>query len=78
MWCGRPRVTDERRTPVEDQDKIQTDDEVEAHKKKVRLANEEGGESSEDFELHKKKVRLANEEGGESSEDDFELHKKRH
>jgi hypothetical protein len=62
---------------VEDQDKIQSDDDVEAHKKKTLKAAEtdDGGESgSEDFELHKK--RSATDEGGESSDDDVELHKR--
>jgi hypothetical protein len=61
---------------VEDQDKIQSDDDVEAHKKKIKAAEtDDGGESgSDDFELHKK--RNATDEGGESSDDDVELHKR--
>jgi hypothetical protein len=63
--------------PVEDQDKIQSDDDVEAHKKKNIKATDEGSEGSDDFELHKKKDMKATDEGGEGSEDDFELHKRR-
>jgi hypothetical protein len=62
---------------VEDQDKIQSDDDVEAHKKKIKAAEtDDGGESgSDDFELHKKRLG-ATDEGGESSDDDVELHKR--
>jgi hypothetical protein len=58
---------------VEDRDKIQPDDDVEAHKSTKHIkATDEGGESdSDDFELHKK--RGANDEG--TDDDDFELHK---
>ena len=68
---------------MEDQDKIQSDDDVEAHKMKHKATDEgsEGSEGSEDFELHRKKDQKATveatDEGGESSEDDFELHKRR-
>jgi hypothetical protein len=65
--------------PVEDQDKIQSDEDVEAHKAKNKLkATDEGSEEgSEDFELHKAKNKLkATDEGGESSDDDFELHRR--
>lgn len=63
---------------MEDQDKIQSDEDVEAHKKPKHIkATDEGSEEgSEDFELHKKKAK-ASDEGGESSDDDFELHKRR-
>ena len=62
---------------MEDQDKIQSDEDVEAHKRiKLKATDEGTEEGSEDFELHKKKAK-ATDEGGESSEDDFELHKKR-
>jgi hypothetical protein len=64
---------------VEDQDKIQSDEDVEAHKKIKLNATDEGSgseEGSEDFELHKKKLK-ANDEGGESPDEDFELHKRR-
>lgn len=62
---------------MEDQDKIQSDDDVEAHKKKIKAAEtDDGGESgSEDFELHKRSAK-ATDEGGESSDDDVELHKR--
>jgi hypothetical protein len=59
------------------EEQIKPDEDVEAHKKKVRsaAASDEGTESgSDDFELHKK--RSAADEGGESSDDDVELHKK--
>jgi hypothetical protein len=66
--------------PVEDQDKIQSDEDVEAHKKPKHIkATDEGSEEgSEDFELHKKAKHIkATDEGGESSDDDFELHRRR-
>jgi hypothetical protein len=63
--------------PVEDQDKIQSEDDVEAHKRKIKATDEGSDEGSEDFELHKKKDMKATTEAAESSEDDFELHKRR-
>jgi hypothetical protein len=41
---------------VEDQDKIQSDEDVEAHKKKTHKATDDGTEEeSEDFELHRRR-----------------------
>lgn len=59
---------------MEDQDKIQSDEDVEAHKKKNAKATDEGSEqgSDDDFELHKR--RNATDEGGD--DEDFELHRK--
>lgn len=58
---------------MEDQEKIQSEDDVEAHKKPKLKATDEGGES-EDFELHRR--RHAADEGGDSPDDDVELHKR--
>jgi hypothetical protein len=66
-------VTDPRGGFVEDQDKIQSDEDVEAHKRRDKKLTDERDESgSDDFELHKRK---AVDEGGEGSDDDVELHK---
>jgi hypothetical protein len=62
---------------VEDQDKIQSEEDVEAHKRiKLKATDEGPDEGSDDVELHKKKLK-ANDEGGESPDEDFELHKRR-
>ena len=61
---------------MEDQDKIQSDDDVEAHKKiKIKATDEATESGSDDFELHKKRLG-ATDEGGESSDEDVELHKR--
>ena len=71
---GTVTVVTERST-VEDRDQTKPDEQdVEAHRKKVRLANEEGEAGSDDFELHKR--RSAADEGGESGDDDVELHRR--
>ena len=62
---------------MEDQDKIEGENDVEAHKRIKLKATDEGSESgSEDFELHRKKLK-ATDEGGEGESDDFELHRRR-
>jgi hypothetical protein len=53
------------------------EDEVEAHRHKHNLANDEGHEESgDDFEAHRHKHNLANDEGkADEGDDDFEAHR---
>lgn len=64
---------------MEDQDKrTEEQEDVEAHRRKSIMANEEAEGDDADVEAHKKKVKLmANEEPeAEGEDEDFELHRK--
>ena len=52
------------------------DEDVEAHKKKALMANDEPG-SDDDVEAHKKKALMANDEPGSDESDEVEAHLRR-
>jgi len=87
MWSTfrEPAVSNEEATKMSDQEREklvkqiedgdETGEDVDAHIKKGRDANDEGGDSGDDVEAHIKKGRDANDEG-DDSEDDVEAHVK--